>query len=301
MNEGDQSGCSGCNGQPRAGFLSIGAFSAASRLSQKALRLYDRHGLLRPALTDPCSGYRYYRAEQLTAAKRILLLREMEMPLARIRRVLAATPSEAACMVRTFQQEREARLSRGRRSLDALLRDLQRSCDTEGERTMDENTTGQDGLTVAGTEVAPQTVIGISRRIKVDALDTHYRESLARLRALVGEQSGVEEAGQPFAVYYGPVNHDDDGPMEVCLPVRGAVTPTGNVTLDLSRMSAGRMALEREPMDLAELAREVVARHADQASAAGCSLTVRVDEAPAGEWDRQRLDRVLTNLVSIAL
>lgn len=65
---------------PRAGFLSIGTFSAASRLSQKALRLYDRHGLLRPALTDPCSGYRYYRAEQLGMAKRIVLLREMEMP-----------------------------------------------------------------------------------------------------------------------------------------------------------------------------------------------------------------------------
>jgi PAS domain S-box-containing protein len=71
--------------------------------------------------------------------------------------------------------------------------------------------------------------------------------------------------------------------------------------LDLSRMSAGRMTLERERMDLAELAREVVARHAEQASAAGCSLTLRVNDCPTGEWDRMRLDRVLTNLVSNAL
>ncbi|HZI09363.1 MAG TPA: ATP-binding protein [Myxococcus sp.] len=71
--------------------------------------------------------------------------------------------------------------------------------------------------------------------------------------------------------------------------------------LDLSRLSAGRMALEREPVNLAELAREVVARHADHASAAGCALTLCVDDAPAGEWDRLRLDRVLTNLVSNAL
>jgi signal transduction histidine kinase len=71
--------------------------------------------------------------------------------------------------------------------------------------------------------------------------------------------------------------------------------------LDLSRLSAGRMTLEREPVDLAELAREVVARHADQASSAGCALTLRVEEPSTGEWDRLRLDRVITNLVSNAL
>lgn len=71
--------------------------------------------------------------------------------------------------------------------------------------------------------------------------------------------------------------------------------------LDLSRLSAGRMTLEREPVDLAELAREVVARHTDQATAAGCALTLRVEETATGQWDRLRLDRVITNLVSNAL
>jgi PPM family protein phosphatase len=37
--------------------LTIGAFAKASRLSPKALRLYDELGLLVPALTDPLSGY----------------------------------------------------------------------------------------------------------------------------------------------------------------------------------------------------------------------------------------------------
>lgn len=43
-----------------AGLLSIGEFSAACRLSPKALRLYDRLGLLRPAQVDAVSGYRWY-------------------------------------------------------------------------------------------------------------------------------------------------------------------------------------------------------------------------------------------------
>jgi PPM family protein phosphatase len=38
--------------------LTIGAFARASRLSPKALRLYDSLGLLRPAHVDEVSGYR---------------------------------------------------------------------------------------------------------------------------------------------------------------------------------------------------------------------------------------------------
>lgn len=71
--------------------------------------------------------------------------------------------------------------------------------------------------------------------------------------------------------------------------------------LDLSRLSAGRLALEAEPVDLAQLAREVVERHSEQAHAAGCALTLHADAAVPGRWDKQRLDRVVTNLLSNAL
>ena len=71
--------------------------------------------------------------------------------------------------------------------------------------------------------------------------------------------------------------------------------------LDLSRLSAGRMSLDTETVDLATLVREVVDRHADQAVAVGCALSLRVEEGASGQWDRQRLDRVLTNLISNAL
>ena len=45
--------------------MSIGEFARRSRLSQKALRLYDELGLLPPARVDPDSGYRSYGAGQL--------------------------------------------------------------------------------------------------------------------------------------------------------------------------------------------------------------------------------------------
>lgn len=70
--------------------LAIGAFAARSRLSPKALRLYDRLGLLAPAYVDETTGYRYYRADQVERARTVALLRRLDMPLTRIAEVVAA-------------------------------------------------------------------------------------------------------------------------------------------------------------------------------------------------------------------
>src|SRR5215831_15721980 len=55
--------------------LGIGAFARRSRLSVKALRLYDRQGLLTPAAVDPRTGYRRYLESQLLSARLIVLMR----------------------------------------------------------------------------------------------------------------------------------------------------------------------------------------------------------------------------------
>ena len=61
--------------------MTIGAFAERTRLSAKALRLYDRLGLVRPARTDPASGYRFYREDQVDGARLVALLRRLGMPL----------------------------------------------------------------------------------------------------------------------------------------------------------------------------------------------------------------------------
>ncbi|WP_434301455.1 PAS domain-containing sensor histidine kinase [Corallococcus exiguus] len=71
--------------------------------------------------------------------------------------------------------------------------------------------------------------------------------------------------------------------------------------LDLSRLSSGKRLLDAAPMDLGELAREVVERFADAAVEAGCDLRLEVEDGQVGQWDRIRLDRVVTNLLSNAL
>jgi len=60
--------------------LTIGEFARASRLSPKALRLYDELGLLRPVRVDEYSGYRYYSPDQLDQARLVAWLRRAGLP-----------------------------------------------------------------------------------------------------------------------------------------------------------------------------------------------------------------------------
>ena len=100
--------------------LSIGAFAHASRLTPKALRLYDELGLLRPAYVDPASGYRFYDPAQLERARLVAWLRRLGMPLARIRVVAELPPRQAADQVAAYWAQVEADTAQ-RRDLAAFL------------------------------------------------------------------------------------------------------------------------------------------------------------------------------------
>jgi len=104
------------------GLLTIGAFAKASRLSPKALRLYDELGLLPPARVDPVSGYRFYAPEQLEQARLVAWLRRLGMPLARIRVVCGLEPDDAAREVQAFWSRVEADTA-ARRELATFLVD----------------------------------------------------------------------------------------------------------------------------------------------------------------------------------
>ncbi len=71
--------------------------------------------------------------------------------------------------------------------------------------------------------------------------------------------------------------------------------------LDVSRLTAGRLRLQLEEVDLVELTRELIERFSEQASTAGCQLLVTNEGPTVGHWDRTRLDQVLTNLTTNAL
>jgi PAS domain S-box-containing protein len=71
--------------------------------------------------------------------------------------------------------------------------------------------------------------------------------------------------------------------------------------LDVSRISAGKLVIDLEPVDLGELAAEVVQRFAEEARRVGTTVTLRAPAPVPAIADRQRMDQVLTNLLSNAL
>lgn len=74
-----------------------------------------------------------------------------------------------------------------------------------------------------------------------------------------------------------------------------------NDLLDLSRITDGRIELDREPADLATIVRDVVARHEEEARRARCTVAVDVQSPAQGVWDRFRVDQVVENLLSNAI
>ncbi|MEV4616483.1 MerR family transcriptional regulator [Kitasatospora sp. NPDC049258] len=185
--------------------LGIGAFARRSRLSQKALRLYDSQGVLRPDRVDPVTGYRYYRESRLVDARRIRLLRGLDMPLAAVAEVLAAPGPQAAALVAEYW-ERVERRTAAQRELAAYLR-IQL---TGGEGIL-------DMFDIQQREVPEQLVLTERRHVRPEELPTWIPTACERLFAAAEALGGV--FGAPFVVYHGEVNDDSDGPAEVCVPV----------------------------------------------------------------------------------
>lgn len=81
----------------------------------------------------------------------------------------------------------------------------------------------------------------------------------------------------------------------------GRLTDLLNELLDLSRIQAGKLALELEELDLSELVRDVANRFAESAENVGSELVVVAKEACVGSWDKIRIEQVVVNLLSNAL
>jgi DNA-binding transcriptional MerR regulator len=99
----------------------IGDFARLAQISTRALRLYDRLGLLKPAAVDSFTEYRYYTIDQLPRLNRIIALKDLGFSLEQIGRTLNRTlpATELRGMLRLKQAELE---QHARETLERLSR-----------------------------------------------------------------------------------------------------------------------------------------------------------------------------------
>ncbi|MHA1642097.1 MAG: MerR family transcriptional regulator [Promethearchaeota archaeon] len=69
--------------------ISIGRFSLLTKLSPKALRIYDKKGLLIPAIKDDLTGYRYYKISQIKKGIKIKMLTNLGFKIDKIKEILS--------------------------------------------------------------------------------------------------------------------------------------------------------------------------------------------------------------------
>ena len=158
-----------------------------------------------PARVDEDSGYRFYEAGQLKQARLIAALRQLQVPLAEIKAILALEPARAAERVRQFWAATEAGHTT-RRALAAYLID-----ELSGKKSV--------MYEINTREIPDRSLLCVKRNVSGDKAAWAFgKEFIALLRryqlpALEGR------AGAFFCIFWGEVSEDSDGPMEWCHPV----------------------------------------------------------------------------------
>ena len=184
--------------------VSIGEFARRSRLSVKALRLYDKRGVLVPARVDEASGYRYYDVAQLEDAHLVAMLRQLDLPLAAIRELLACDPVDAAERIATHWRAVESAHDARRELADYLVNRLSGKSYVMYE--------------VATREIPERSVLCLKRNVDEKGAWALGKEFIAILRERpLPKMEGRE--GAMFSIYWGEVSADSDGPVEWCKPV----------------------------------------------------------------------------------
>jgi signal transduction histidine kinase/CHASE3 domain sensor protein len=74
-----------------------------------------------------------------------------------------------------------------------------------------------------------------------------------------------------------------------------------NELLDISRITGKGLELELEPVDLSVVVRDVVTRNDEEAKKARCEIRLELESSPSGDWDRMRVEQIVTNLLSNAI
>ncbi|GAB3957683.1 MerR family transcriptional regulator [Actinoallomurus acanthiterrae] len=204
------------------GGLTIGEFARLTHLSVRTLRRYHESGLLEPASVDPVSGYRYYTSGQIPTAQVIHRLRQLDVPLAEVAKILATEDTEErAGLVGGHLRRLEAELDRTRAAVTSLRRLLR----------------PDEGLPqVELRSVAARTVAAVKGFIDHGEVLSWYAEAMAELDAAI---TGLPPLGPPGGRYANELFTGGRGAVLVYRPVaeppaRGRVAPVDLPSAELA-------------------------------------------------------------------
>jgi len=197
----------------------IGDFSRITNITVKALRYYDEAGVLAPSYRGE-NGYRYYDEGDVTMARLIVLLRDLDFGISEIKEVLANYDDESdlSYYLMTKKSMIEQRISKDKALIQKIkghikpLKMVRRS-----------------EYRIAIKDIAPVRVASIR-------FTGAYQDTGTYLRKLYRELKGHVQ-GAPFNCYYDN-DYAEAADIEVCVPTNQYVNRNGIETKELPGIRA---------------------------------------------------------------
>ena len=97
--------------------LKIGEFSKLSHLTIKALRFYEKEGLLKPTSIDKWSGYRFYETSQLEIASKIKSYRQLDLSIEEIKAIFNGSDVKEILQKKTESLAKDKQIIESRLSI----------------------------------------------------------------------------------------------------------------------------------------------------------------------------------------
>ena len=232
--------------------FTIGDFAAFGQVSRRMLRHYDAIGLLRPAVVDAATGYRYYSADQFSRLNRIVALKDLGFSLQQVGEIVDAKLSaeELRGMLRLRQAQLEDELARSTARLTSVEARL-RLIEKEGHMPTDDVVL----KTIAPIRVAELSAISPS----YDGADIGpvlqplFGQLFERLGA-----AGAHPCGSPIAYYEDAA--DDTIRVHAAVPVDdGAPSADVDVT-ELPELAQAATIVHQGDMMEADRSMQTLAR-----------------------------------------
>jgi DNA-binding transcriptional MerR regulator len=192
--------------------VTIGEFSRLCHLSAKTLRYYHDIELLVPAAVDAGTGYRRYSTDQVGDAHLIRRLRDLDMPLAEIQRVLVEPdgPAREHALARHLERM-EAELTRTRDVVSSLRRLLGTA----------------PPMPVTHRRAPATTVLRMSARLARSEVAQWCGQAYPELYGTLAGH-GVDPAGAAGATYSAEFFEQDVGEVVAFVPVPADAVPAGD-------------------------------------------------------------------------
>jgi DNA-binding transcriptional MerR regulator len=187
--------------------FSIGEFSKMTGLTVKTLRFYHEQGILVPSHVEAGSGYRFYDASKIDAARLIASLRDLEFSIADINEILSQHDDDSSIV--SFLELRKDEIRKRMRNDRRIVGLLDKLITYEKEASI---TMTQASYEVEEKTIDPMLVASIRMKGKYSDCGSGFGK--------IGRKFGRHLCGKAMLLHHNAEYRADDADFDAAMPIK---------------------------------------------------------------------------------